>query len=544
MVRVELTYNPYLLQTEIKFNGNPPRINSLVEKYLDKNLQTWVDKIPVIFHEEMNGYDFDLDFTGTKMDFECLRRSFQQEGISEEQVRLFHKGEIGDREEKAKKVDDLIDWLKETPNRKFDAEKFLEKKKDLLYGSYPFVIIGGILKTDKLFEEIEVSVDNVESAYELIKTDLNNTPVLLYIDKNTISSLQKNLDLLMRRKDVTSRQLFFMISPELKNKVVRVIQDLGINNPQTVDSADDRIIYQYLEAFPVSDYIHESVLAFEKQIKRIGKVLEDENQTSLKYNSETLREINVLDDIVSRLKIANNLFLNRDNLNLSIEYKNAKVSLTSGINKWNSKKTKITNIDEARRLSREYDYEITELFNRFRQAVFYIYNKECHRINDRCREWYRAAGYREYIEPTKIHPEPLDDHNSPYFADDLMKIRNEEYVVPREDLLGKLFKSSAEDKSQTLVLETVFQCAKWRSFVLKTIEPLAEEMIQGAYHSLLDYYNHLTDFYMNQIAGMIQETTEQKENIVARLSVDGRKLQAENDWYTEFCDRLQVIERD
>lgn len=35
MVKVELNYNPYLLETSIKFNGQEPRINSLVEKFQD-----------------------------------------------------------------------------------------------------------------------------------------------------------------------------------------------------------------------------------------------------------------------------------------------------------------------------------------------------------------------------------------------------------------------------------------------------------------------------------------------------------------------------
>ncbi len=33
MAKVELNYNPYLLETKVTFNGNEPRINSLIEKY-------------------------------------------------------------------------------------------------------------------------------------------------------------------------------------------------------------------------------------------------------------------------------------------------------------------------------------------------------------------------------------------------------------------------------------------------------------------------------------------------------------------------------
>lgn len=75
MVKAELSYNPYLLETKIKFNNQMPRINSLVEKYQDKSLQNWISIIPQVFYDEMNGYDFELDFSGTRLDFEELRRS-------------------------------------------------------------------------------------------------------------------------------------------------------------------------------------------------------------------------------------------------------------------------------------------------------------------------------------------------------------------------------------------------------------------------------------------------------------------------------------
>ena len=35
-VCAELTYNPYLLHTSVKFNGQTPRVNSLIEKYQNR----------------------------------------------------------------------------------------------------------------------------------------------------------------------------------------------------------------------------------------------------------------------------------------------------------------------------------------------------------------------------------------------------------------------------------------------------------------------------------------------------------------------------
>lgn len=36
MVKTELSYNPYLMETVVKFNDQPPKINSIIEKYRDK----------------------------------------------------------------------------------------------------------------------------------------------------------------------------------------------------------------------------------------------------------------------------------------------------------------------------------------------------------------------------------------------------------------------------------------------------------------------------------------------------------------------------
>ena len=69
MIKADLSYNPYLNETIIHFNAKEPRINSLVEKYQDKMLQEWICKLPFIFRNEMNGYNFELDFSGTTLDY-------------------------------------------------------------------------------------------------------------------------------------------------------------------------------------------------------------------------------------------------------------------------------------------------------------------------------------------------------------------------------------------------------------------------------------------------------------------------------------------
>ena len=92
MVKTELSYNPYIRETIVKFNGLEPKINSQIEKYKNSKLQDWINKLPYIFHDEMNGYDFELHFSGTQNDFERIKNAFKKANVSEKEVLFFFRG--------------------------------------------------------------------------------------------------------------------------------------------------------------------------------------------------------------------------------------------------------------------------------------------------------------------------------------------------------------------------------------------------------------------------------------------------------------------
>ena len=542
MVRAELIYNPYLLETDVRFNGNPPRINSLVEKYQGEKLQTWVNNIPSIFYDEMNGYDFELDFSGTELDFEELRKSFVQAGVGKDLVQLFHKGELGSRHEKSLAIDSFLQWLDDTPNRKFDKVSFRTKYRDLFESAYSYVVIGGTVNADRLFADVEISVDNVESADELRKTDLHSTPILFYLDRKSSVSLQRNLTELLNREDITQEQLFFMISPALGGKAERVIRDLGVKDPQVVSAANDPCIYRYIELFPESEYIYDAIKAFREQADSLSEVLGEENRQSEITNKDIHEKIKNLDDILNRLKAANDLFLNKDNLDLPAELASAKATLISGVQRWKIKKTKITKSEEARSLSYEFESEVFQLFEAFKQAISQSYALQCASLMTQCEEWYRSARFKEDYTTEGIESAELSRYSIQRIADELLKIKDEQYVMPKEDFFGKLFKT-AEETPQEPVLETTYYYEKWRSYAVGTIEPVADRMIAEAYADLQEYFKQLSAAFVERIGQLIQEVTEEKEQVSSQLSEDERLLQADNDWHTAFCDKLRDIER-
>lgn len=549
MVKTELSYNPYLLVTTVTFNGNPPRINSLVERYSSGKLQDWIEELPHVFHDEMNGYDFELAFTGTELDFDELRQSFTNAGIGMDLVRLFHKGRIGSRPEKIKELNLLLTWLDENPCAKFDWPSFKRINKELFEEVYPLIVISNPSGTDSfrdsegLFEGIEISKDMVESVDELRKTDLSSTPILIVVDKQSSTSISRILQSLLERNDVTQEQLFFLIKYDFE-KIVRLIRDLGVVKPQTVSSVNDRQILRYLELYPVSERIHDSVCVLRQKLEDINGVLVAENNLSEIANEDVHERIRGLEDRLRRLEGASNVFANRDNLDRPAEFATARTKLINDISHWRAKKTKIVKIDDAKKLAQEYDEKTKIFFAQFTQEVRNVLYAEYDRIRANAREWYLQARYDEDFSAKAIAKPFLIECSLPDITSNLMEIKNERYVTPKDDLLGKIFRNAAVDSGeQVLILETEFYCERWRSYVEGAISPIADDCLRDAYTELCRYYDQISGLYLKHIKDLINITIEEKKSVTAQLSEGERLQQADNDWYSAFCDKLYAIER-
>lgn len=79
MAQVYVKYNPYRLQTEIKYNGNPIlEDNDLYKFTKGKRLQEWIGKFPKKLRDAYNTAEFSLKFYGTKLDFDDFKEAFEQ----------------------------------------------------------------------------------------------------------------------------------------------------------------------------------------------------------------------------------------------------------------------------------------------------------------------------------------------------------------------------------------------------------------------------------------------------------------------------------
>ena len=541
MVKAELSYNPYLQETQIRFNGQSPRINSHVEKYLDKKLQTWIHELPLIFRDEMNGYDFELEFTGTKLDYEELKRSFSNAGVSDAQVHIFHKNELDERDDKLKKIDQLLTWLDETSNRRYNIKTVRSENYDLLDADYEYIILHGRVTDSSTFDTLHISIENVDHIEELNDTNLHNIPILYVIDKDSVILMKKDLRALQKRADISYDQVFFRISPSLsEEKIVREISDLGIPDPQVVQSADDPAVIKYFELFPFTDYIRDTVKLFKGQIISLREGLTAEINETKSENQEQYQQIDQLDTENACLKESLDKFINPDRTDFSTFFQSPVDDVKNKITGWRNNKTKITRPEEAVKVSREFDRYIQILYQDYLRKMHMILSRSAKTVQVQMRNWYEIANADKDFIAERIPSPDYTFDSIPQIQNELLNLKEEAYVTPKEDILGKFFKQSTDNQTES-VLETTFYYAWWRTYALSKTEPYLYNIYTTCVEKLNSYFDQLASVYKEHLLTLVGEKEAAKYSLSTQLSKEELLLQNDSDWLIKFSDTVKAI---
>lgn len=538
MINAELNHNPYLLQTTVKFNGQSPRINSQVEKYEDITLKDWIERVPQIFHDEMNGYDFDLNFTGTKSDFESLCGIFARAGITQEMVRLFHKNELEDAETKSGAIDKLIQWLRDNPNRKFEFEDFYAVNEELFEGAYPYIIING-RATETIHSQ--VSMEFIKNANELQNTVLTNTPILFFVDPKSTKEIRADLVQVLQRKDVKQNQLFFMIHPQLNTEQVkRVIIDLGVEKPQIVSSYGAEEVLKYFQNYPITEFVRDAIKVFGEKISSLSEILEIENRESEIQNAEIHAVIDRIEKQIYLLKESERFFTDRDNFSTGAIFSDLVSGLKEQIVKWRNRKTKVVGDSECAVAAADYDADIAKYMVSFISATKEAYWRIANEINSTFRTQYIKQGLDVDFSASKATLAEAASCQTISLADEFIALKEITYEEQKYDLMS-LFRISSTEKELIRVVTCYY--ARWREKALEHILPLINEMIDRNIEQLNNYYNELANVYQEHLAELIIIQEAEKDKVSAQLSDDERKLQEDNDWLAEFKEQLAHIER-
>ena len=76
MKKIQIKYNPYLIQTEILIDGKAPKPNSKLN-FGDLRIQEWSSRLPQILVDECSDRNYEIYFDGTPTDFDDLKSAIE-----------------------------------------------------------------------------------------------------------------------------------------------------------------------------------------------------------------------------------------------------------------------------------------------------------------------------------------------------------------------------------------------------------------------------------------------------------------------------------
>ena len=542
MINAELSYNPYLMETKIRFNGQPPRINSLVEKYQNMSLQSWISRIPKIFYDEMNGYYFELDFTGTELDYEVLCNTFKKAGITNEIVPIVHKQCLEDRITKQNEMEKLLGWLEDNPNNRFDYDAFRAENSELFDGGYSYVYLHGRGLDDAILKDMNVSVEHVEKVEELNNTDLNCTPILIYITDKTLPMLASELAYFKARKDVTEEQLFFSIGGTLdKMTIERVIRDLGIASPKVVETPADLAVRRYIEVYPITDYIRNSLNVLRLAANDIGEDLERDNEESIIKNREIHEKINSINNTLDNLGKAREFYREYPDSVPGGYMTEMEEELLKKINDWRGKKIKINKFEEAVPAAGEFERDTKKLVLTYGNKIKTNMDEQLTGLRNDFETEYKNIQYDDFEPETKLLELP-EIGIVESFAQKLLEFKEEKYVAAKEDLIGMFFKARQGDEKE-MVLETTYYYKNWRDYVSELVKKVADAYEDKLKLIYKGYLTCLRDEYVQHIEMAIEQETLKRSEVESQLSEDEKLLRDDNLWLAKFNEQRVAIER-
>ncbi len=543
MVRVEFDYNPYLMEYKIRFNDKEPRINSLIEKYDKSPLQTWINSVPDILYNEMNGYDFDLEFIGTSMDYEEIKKAFEQKGIADDDVRVIFSRKMESRTEKLKDIKELCSWLENNRNRRFDYDEFKNEKQDIFECNNPIIIIGDVQLGDFHFENAETSVEIVETIKKLEDTELINIPIIIETDQISRQELQSEIRYVLENSSIIDDQVFFFVSnKENYNAFSRVFTDLGIKNPQIISGLDDMRIRSFYEYYPISDYIRRFLSAMRCKVTELENDLCKEKEESEKNNGVVIKKISSIEAHIIRIKSVISALNFIRGTTVKLDCDAITDEIIDGISTWKNKKTIIPNYSDAVVYASQFENEAKRLYNQFIEELKAITLDKKQKLLDECSVKYLSASGRNSVKKIELLQLSDDDGFLSDIKDLLVRIKDERYEKPREGVLDAFFRSSSAGESEKILVIT-YSCQEWRQFVLDKVTPQIKKAIVERTDEVNDFCKSLNTQYIAKLEELLEEKIKEKDDISGQLSEDIQILQRDSDWLTVFDDKLEKIER-
>ncbi|WP_171311301.1 hypothetical protein [Enterococcus cecorum] len=543
MVKVELKYNPYVLETKVYFNGQLPKINSQIEKFENKRLFVWSDKLLDILYSEMNGYDFDLDFSGTKADYEKIKYLIEKNHLNSE-IRLNFVNRLEEAAKKCRRFKEMITWLKRSSIEEFHFPEFWEINQEYMIENNLLYVLVDKKVADFSIEDLDVNVESIDSISQLPE-NIGFYPVLLVLDADKEAEFRQNLLALLQRKDLIADQIFILISENVNLAYyIRLINDLGLKQPQFIHSIDSPLIYDYFENYVRIDFLFKALKILETQKDMTSSKLDQKFETMKQNNREIFEKISKLDKEIADIQSAIEQFENWHLVMYKNEFEKLYVQLNETITHWKSRTKQIRNDSEAEKMMKELQ-DLTEksLFE-FKNAANRLFDDKLSELMNIFSRLYKDSYIQDSFYVHSRNELIISKYEVKNFSEKLRVLRQER-LVPKEDIFGLINRivKNEQNKIQELVPDITYDLDKFREIACNETLPIAQNLLTDIENRLQSIQLYIVDEYKTHLSTILNEKLLEKANEANQLSASEKHLQDKKDWLIEFSGQLSEIER-
>ncbi|MGX7063740.1 hypothetical protein ACWN6V_00400 [Enterococcus cecorum] len=543
MVKVELKYNPYVLETKVYFNGQLPKINSQIEKFENKRLFVWSDKLLDILYSEMNGYDFDLDFSGTKADYEKIKYLIEKNHLNSE-IRLNFVNRLEEAAKKCMRFKEMITWLKRSAIEEFHFPEFWEINQEYMIENNLLYVLVDKKVADFSIEDLDVNVESIESISQLPE-NIGFYPVLLVLDADKEAEFRQNLLALLQRKDLIADQIFILISENVNLAYyIRLINDLGLKQPQFIHSIDSPLIYDYFENYVRIDFLFKALKILETRKDMTSSKLDQKFETMKQNNREIFEKISKLDKEIADIQSAIEQFENWHLVMYKNEFEKLYVQLNETITHWKSRTKQIRNDSEAEKMMKELQGLTEKSLFEFKNAANRLFDDKLSELMNIFSRLYKDSNIQDSFYVHSRNELIISKYEVKNFSEKLRVLRQER-LVPKEDIFGLINRivKNEQNKIQELVPDITYDLDKFREIACNETLPIAQNLLTDIENRLQSIQIYIVDEYKTHLSTILNEKLLEKANEANQLSVAEKHLQDKKDWLIEFSGQLSEIER-
>lgn len=543
MVKVELKYNPYVLETKVYFNGQLPKINSQIEKFENKRLFVWSDKLLDILYSEMNGYDFDLDFSGTKADYEKIKYLIEKNHLNSE-IRLNFVNRLEEAAKKCRRFKEMITWLKRSSIEEFHFPEFWEINQEYMIENNLLYVLVDKKVADFSIEDLDVNVESIDSISQLPE-NIGFYPVLLVLDADKEAEFRQNLLALLQRKDLIADQIFILISENVNLAYyIRLINDLGLKQPQFIHSIDSPLIYDYFENYVRIDFLFKALKILETQKDMTSSKLDQKFETMEQNNREIFEKISKLDKEIADIQLAIEQFENWHLVMYKNEFEKLYVQLNETITHWKSRTKQIRNDSEAEKMMKELQGLTEKSIFEFKNAANRLFDDKLSELMNIFSRLYKDSNIQDSFYVHSRNELIISKYEVKNFSEKLRVLRQER-LVPKEDIFGLINRivKNEQNKIQELVPDITYDLDKFREIACNETLPIAQNLLTDIENRLQSIQLYIVDEYKTHLSTILNEKLLEKANEANQLSAAEKHLQDKKDWLIEFSGQLSEIER-